>query len=113
MTGSDGDRQGVLFAHFEQRHVYLDYAMWPGSDPPIANFVGSGDNGRHGRHIAIQDLAFAADWGVAIEPVARAYGLAFPPLRAERYDFTTYLPIAGIVPPSRPSAGSGARPRPV
>ncbi|MBV8127550.1 MAG: molybdopterin biosynthesis protein [Planctomycetaceae bacterium] len=28
-----------------------------------------------------------ADWGVAIEPVARAYGLAFLPLRAERYDF--------------------------
>ena len=28
-----------------------------------------------------------ADWGVAIEPVARAYGLAFLPLRPERYDF--------------------------
>jgi putative molybdopterin biosynthesis protein len=28
-----------------------------------------------------------ADWGVAIEPVARAYGLAFLPLRTERYDF--------------------------
>jgi putative molybdopterin biosynthesis protein len=28
-----------------------------------------------------------ADWGVAIEPVARAYGLAFIPLRAEQYDF--------------------------
>jgi putative molybdopterin biosynthesis protein len=28
-----------------------------------------------------------ADWGVAIEPVARAYGLAFLPLREERYDF--------------------------
>lgn len=28
-----------------------------------------------------------ADWGVAIEPVARAYGLAFLPLRAEQYDF--------------------------
>ncbi len=28
-----------------------------------------------------------ADWGVAIEPVARAYGLAFLPLRAEHYDF--------------------------
>jgi putative molybdopterin biosynthesis protein len=28
-----------------------------------------------------------ADWGVAIEPVARAYGLAFLPIRAERYDF--------------------------
>ena len=28
-----------------------------------------------------------ADWGVAIEPVARLYGLGFRPLRAERYDF--------------------------
>jgi len=28
-----------------------------------------------------------ADWGVAIEPAAHAYGLAFLPLRAERYDF--------------------------
>ena len=28
-----------------------------------------------------------ADWGVAIEPVARAYGLAFLPMRVERYDF--------------------------
>jgi putative molybdopterin biosynthesis protein len=28
-----------------------------------------------------------ADWGVAIEPVARAAGLRFEPLRAERYDF--------------------------
>jgi putative molybdopterin biosynthesis protein len=28
-----------------------------------------------------------ADWGVAIAPVASSYGLAFLPLRAERYDF--------------------------
>lgn len=28
-----------------------------------------------------------ADWGVAIAPVAAAYGLSFSPLRAERYDF--------------------------
>lgn len=28
-----------------------------------------------------------ADWGVAIEPVARLYGLGFRPIRAERYDF--------------------------
>ena len=28
-----------------------------------------------------------ADWGVAIEPVARAYGLGFLPLSEERYDF--------------------------
>ena len=28
-----------------------------------------------------------ADWGVAIEPVARMYGLAFLPLTPEHYDF--------------------------
>jgi len=28
-----------------------------------------------------------ADWGVAIEPVARGYGLGFLPLRREQYDF--------------------------
>jgi putative molybdopterin biosynthesis protein len=28
-----------------------------------------------------------ADWGIAIEPVARLYSLEFQPLRAERYDF--------------------------
>jgi putative molybdopterin biosynthesis protein len=28
-----------------------------------------------------------ADWGVAIEPAARAQGLGFLPLREERFDF--------------------------
>jgi putative molybdopterin biosynthesis protein len=28
-----------------------------------------------------------ADWGVAIEPVAKLYGLAFLPLTPEEYDF--------------------------
>ena len=28
-----------------------------------------------------------ADWGVAIEPAARAYGLGFLPLQPEHYDF--------------------------
>jgi len=28
-----------------------------------------------------------ADWGVAIEPVAQAYGLGFIPLAQEHYDF--------------------------
>jgi putative molybdopterin biosynthesis protein len=28
-----------------------------------------------------------ADWGVAIEPVARLYGLAFLPIAPEHYDF--------------------------
>ena len=28
-----------------------------------------------------------ADWGIAIAPVAGAYGLGFLPVRPERYDF--------------------------
>jgi putative molybdopterin biosynthesis protein len=28
-----------------------------------------------------------ADWGVAIEPVARLYGLGFLPIAPEHYDF--------------------------
>ena len=28
-----------------------------------------------------------ADWGIAIDTVARQYGLAFTPLKEERYDF--------------------------
>lgn len=28
-----------------------------------------------------------ADWGIAIEPIAREYGLAFQPIQAEQYDF--------------------------
>jgi putative molybdopterin biosynthesis protein len=28
-----------------------------------------------------------AEWGLAIEPVARLYGLGFTPSRRERYDF--------------------------
>jgi len=51
-----------------------------------------------------------ADWGVAIEPVARAYGLAFLP-RVPSGMISPYPPAAGIVPPSRPSAGSGTKPR--
>ncbi len=35
-----------------------------------------------------------ADWGVAIESVARAYGLHFLPLRAEQYDFV--IPTARL-----------------
>lgn len=33
-----------------------------------------------------------ADWGVAIEPVARLYGLGFLPLSREHYDF--FIPAA-------------------
>ena len=36
-----------------------------------------------------------ADWGVAIESVARGSGLRFQPLRAERYDFAVPASRAG------------------
>ena len=41
-----------------------------------------------------------ADWGIAIEPVARAYGLGFLPIGEEHYDFAI------------PRAGEGRRCRP-
>ncbi len=37
--------------------------------------------------VAVAVAQGRADWGVAIETVARAYGLGFLPLLAERYDF--------------------------
>ena len=42
--------------------------------------------------VAAAVVSGRADWGVAIEPVARAYGLRFLPLRAERYDFV--IPVS-------------------
>ncbi len=35
-----------------------------------------------------------ADWGVAIETVARRYGLGFLPLQAEEYDFV--IPVSRL-----------------
>jgi len=37
--------------------------------------------------VAVAVVQARADWGVAIETVAREYGLGFLPLQAERYDF--------------------------
>ena len=37
--------------------------------------------------MAAADAQGRADWGVAITPVACAYGLGFTPVRAEHYDF--------------------------
>ncbi len=37
--------------------------------------------------VAAAVAQWRADWGVAIAPVASAYGLRFLPIRAERYDF--------------------------
>ena len=45
-----------------------------------------------------------ADWGVAIEPVARMYGLGFLPLAPEHYDFL-------LVESRRAAAGGAGVPR--
>jgi putative molybdopterin biosynthesis protein len=42
-----------------------------------------------------------ADWGVAIETVARGYGLGFLPLQAERYDFVLARDRLGRAPVQR------------
>ena len=42
-----------------------------------------------------------ADWGVAIETVARWYGLGFLPLQAERYDFVLARDRLGRAPVQR------------
>ncbi|MGH7118750.1 MAG: molybdopterin biosynthesis protein [Acetobacteraceae bacterium] len=48
--------------------------------------------------VAIAIAQQRADWGVAIENVARQYGLAFLPLQAEEYDFA--IPRARLQTPS-------------
>ncbi|HJW21329.1 MAG TPA: molybdopterin biosynthesis protein, partial [Candidatus Limnocylindrales bacterium] len=61
--------------------VLLD-ALLGGRRPP-----GSAVEVRSHNAVAAAVAQGRADWGVAIAPVARAYGLAFTPIRAERYDF--------------------------
>jgi putative molybdopterin biosynthesis protein len=61
--------------------VLLD-GMLGGRRPP-----GSAVEVRSHNAVAAAVRQGRADWGVAIAPVARAYGLAFTPVRAERYDF--------------------------
>jgi putative molybdopterin biosynthesis protein len=41
--------------------------------------------------VAVAVVQRRADWGVAIETVARQYGLGFLPLLAEQYDFVVPL----------------------
>jgi len=49
--------------------------------------AGFGVEARSHNAVAAAVAQGRADWGVAIAPVAKAYGLGFRPLRAERYDF--------------------------
>jgi putative molybdopterin biosynthesis protein len=49
--------------------------------------AGFGVEARSHNAVAAAVAQGRADWGVAIAPVAKAYGLSFRPLRAERYDF--------------------------
>jgi putative molybdopterin biosynthesis protein len=53
-----------------------------GARPP-----GYGNQPRSHNAVAAAVAQARADWGVAIEPIARLYGLAFLPLTPESYDF--------------------------
>jgi putative molybdopterin biosynthesis protein len=53
-----------------------------GVRPPGHAYQAKSHNG-----VAIAVAQRRADWGVAIETVARQYGLGFIPLQAEQYDF--------------------------
>ena len=53
-----------------------------GTRPP-----GYGNQPRSHNAVAAAIAQARADWGVAIEPVARLYGLGFIPLTPESYDF--------------------------
>ena len=61
--------------------VLLD-GLLAGRRPP-----GSAVEVRSHNAVAASVAQGRADWGVAIAPVARDYGLGFIPVRAERYDF--------------------------
>ena len=56
--------------------------MLAGARPP-----GYGNQPRSHNAVAVAVAQGRADWGVAIAPVARMYGLGFLPLTAESYDF--------------------------
>jgi len=49
--------------------------------------VGYGNQPRSHNAVAVAVAQGRADWGVAIEPVAKLYGLGFLPLGPEHYDF--------------------------
>jgi putative molybdopterin biosynthesis protein len=57
--------------------------------PPGYAYQAKSHNG-----VAVAVLHGRADWGLAIETVARQYGLGFLPLQVERYDFV--IPTARI-----------------
>ncbi len=66
--------------------VLLDRLL-SGARPP-----GHPNQARTHNAVAVAVVQRRADWGVAIESVARAYGLGFIPLQAERYDFAVPRP---------------------
>jgi putative molybdopterin biosynthesis protein len=49
--------------------------------------VGYANQPRSHNAVAAAVAQHRADWGVAIEPVARLYGLGFLPIAPEHYDF--------------------------
>ena len=72
----------VRHAHPARWRARWRAAAGPCQPAPVAQCCGGG--GRQGR----------ADWGLAIAPVARHYGLGFLPLAEEHYDF--FIPEARV-----------------
>ena len=65
-----------------RRHPRADRQAARGARPP-----GYANQPRSHNAVAAAVAQARADWGVAIEPVARMYGLGFLPLAPEHYDF--------------------------
>jgi putative molybdopterin biosynthesis protein len=61
--------------------VLID-SLLAGARPP-----GYSNQPRSHNAVAAAIVQNRADWGVAIEPVARLYGLEFLPIAPEQYDF--------------------------
>ena len=65
-----------------QRHAHPDRRLLGGQQPP-----GYWAQAKSHNAVAVAVAQGRADWGVAIEPAAHAYGLGFLPLQPEHYDF--------------------------
>jgi putative molybdopterin biosynthesis protein len=62
--------------------ILIDQLLLKGAKPP-----GYSSQPKSHNAVAVAVAQRRADWGVAIESVARQYGLGFLPLQEEHYDF--------------------------
>ena len=62
-------------------------ACWPTACSRARGLPGYANQPRSHNAVAAAIAQNRADWGVAIEPVARMYGLSFLPIAPEEYDF--------------------------